>query len=88
MADGQLIGIAFSRLDKSDNIGYIIPMEEITLFLKDIEDGRYDGKPNLPVETQNLENQTLRDRLHLDKKTDRCLGAEDPSRRTSHTRSP
>ena len=29
VADGQLIGIAFSRLDKSDNIGYIIPTEEI-----------------------------------------------------------
>ena len=35
-------------------------MEEISLFLKDIEDGRYDGKPMLPVEVQNLENQTLR----------------------------
>jgi len=69
VTDGQLIGIAFSKLDKSDNIGYIIPMEEITIFLKDIEDGRYDGKPSLPVEVQKLESQTLRDRHHLDKKT-------------------
>jgi S1-C subfamily serine protease len=67
VADGQLIGIAFSKLDKSDNIGYIIPMEEITLCLKDIEDGRYDGKPILPVEVQKLESQTLRNRHHLDK---------------------
>ena len=69
VADGQLIGIAFSRLENSDNIGYIIPMEEIGLFLKDIEDGHYDGKPILPVDVQNLENQTLRSRLNLDKKT-------------------
>jgi S1-C subfamily serine protease len=69
MADGQLIGIAFSRLDRSDNIGYIIPWEEIALFLKDIEDGHYDGKPILPVETQNLENDALRAGLKLDKKT-------------------
>ena len=55
--------------DKSDNIGYIIPLEEITLFLKDIEDGRYDGKPSLPIEVQKLESQTLRDSQHLDKKT-------------------
>ena len=40
-----MIGIVFSKLDKSDNIGYIIPMEEIAIFLKDIEDGHYDGKP-------------------------------------------
>ena len=69
VADGKLIGIAFSRLDKSDNIGYLIPAEEINLFVDDIKDGRYDGKPTLPIETQDLENQALRDQLKLDKKT-------------------
>jgi len=69
VADGQLIGLVFSRLHQSDNIGYIIPMEEIDLFLKDIPDGRYDGKPVLDIDTQKLENDTLRARLKLDKKT-------------------
>jgi S1-C subfamily serine protease len=69
VADGQLIGIVFSKLEKSDNIGYIIPMEEIALFLKDITDGRYDGKLNLPVEVQPLENPGIRSKLKLDKKT-------------------
>ena len=69
IADGQLIGVAFSRLDKSDNIGYLIPAEEISLFLDDIKDGRYDGKPRLPIETQDVENPALRAELHLDKKT-------------------
>ncbi len=69
VADGQLIGIVFSSLDKSENIGYVIPIEEITLFLDDIKDGRYDGKPILPVESQTLENETLRASLGLGKKT-------------------
>jgi S1-C subfamily serine protease len=68
VANGQLIGIAFSKLQSSDNIGYIIPMEEIDLFLADIKDGRYDGKPVLKVDTQNLENDALRARFQRDKK--------------------
>jgi S1-C subfamily serine protease len=68
VADGQLIGIAFSKLQRSDNIGYIIPIEEIELFLSDIKDGRYDGKPNLDIDVQNVENDALRARSKLDKK--------------------
>jgi hypothetical protein len=42
-----MIGLAFSKLSGGDaqNIGYIIPNEEVELFLKDIADGHYDGKP-------------------------------------------
>src|SRR5437762_8054380 len=32
----QMVGLAFSHLSNSENIGYIIPCEEIELFLKDI----------------------------------------------------
>jgi S1-C subfamily serine protease len=73
IVDGQMIGIVFSRLPSSDNIGYIIPIEEIDLFLKDIEDGRYDGKPVLIDEVQNLENEALRTKLKLDKQTSGVL---------------
>jgi S1-C subfamily serine protease len=69
VSDGHLIGIAFSRLQRSDNIGYIIPMEEIDLFIEDIKDGRYDGKPVLEIDIQNLENEALRSKLKLDKKS-------------------
>jgi S1-C subfamily serine protease len=69
VVDGQLIGVVFSRLPSADNIGYIIPMEEIDLFLKDIQDGRYDGKPVLDIDIQKLESDTLRTRFQLDKKT-------------------
>ena len=45
VAGDKMIGLAFSTLNNAQNIGYIIPNEEIELFLKDIADGHYDGKP-------------------------------------------
>jgi S1-C subfamily serine protease len=64
----KMIGLAFSRLGgESQNIGYIIPNEEIELFLKDIADGRYDGKPAMYDDLQTLENPALRAFLKLDK---------------------
>jgi S1-C subfamily serine protease len=69
VVDGRLVGVVFSRLQQADNIGYIIPMEEIDLFLKDVQDGRYDGKPILDIDVQPMENPTLRARYKLDKKT-------------------
>lgn len=62
----KLVGIAFSILSNSQNIGYIIPCEEIDLFLKDIADGRYDGKPAIYDEFQTLENPALRAFLKID----------------------
>ncbi len=63
----EMIGLAYSRLSGGDNIGYIIPNEEVELFLTDLKDGRYDGKPALFDELQSLENAALRSSLHLDK---------------------
>ncbi len=62
----KMIGLAFSTLGGAQNIGYIIPNEEIEIFLKDIADGHYDGKPNLQDELQTLENPALRSFLKLD----------------------
>ena len=67
VAEDKMIGLAFSRLGDADNIGYIIPCEEIELFLKDIADGRYDGKPAMFDHLQTLENPALRSFLKLDK---------------------
>ena len=65
IADGRMIGLTFSHLSNSENIGYIIPNEEIELFLKDIEDGRYDGKPGMYDSLQTLENGALRGFLRI-----------------------
>ncbi len=67
IAGDKMIGLAFSRLGDAQNIGYIIPDEEIELFLKDIADGRYDGKPALFDDLQTLENPALRSFLKLDR---------------------
>jgi S1-C subfamily serine protease len=63
----KMIGIVFSRLQEQQNIGYIIPNEEIDLFLDDIKDGRYDGKPVEAAGTtfQRCDNKALRSFLNL-----------------------
>ena len=66
IAADRMIGLAFSHLDQAQNIGYIIPNEEIDLFLTDIADGRYDGKPAMFDELQTLENPALRSFLRID----------------------
>ncbi len=69
IAGDKMIGLAFSKLTGGDtqSIGYIIPNEEVDLFLRDIADGHYDGKPAMYDELQTLENPALRDYLKLDK---------------------
>jgi S1-C subfamily serine protease len=68
--DNNMIGLAFSRLGGGDNIGYIIPCEEIELFLKDVADGRYDGKPAIFDAMQTFENPALRPFLKVAKGVD------------------
>jgi S1-C subfamily serine protease len=66
VAGDKMIGLAFSTLNNAQNIGYIIPNEEIELFLQDIADGHYDGKPGMYDELQTLENPALRAFLKAD----------------------
>jgi S1-C subfamily serine protease len=65
IVNDEIVGIAFSHLHTAQNIGYIIPVEEIELFLQDIADGHYDGKPAMYDDLQTLENPALRIFLHL-----------------------
>jgi S1-C subfamily serine protease len=68
VVDDAMVGVVTSRLSDAENIGYIIPNEEIDFFLEDIRDGRYDGKPVDAAGTlfQRLENEALRRMLKLD----------------------
>ena len=63
----KMIGLAFSHLNNSQNIGYIIPCEEIELFLRDVGDGHYDGNPAMFDAIQTFENPALRPFLKVDK---------------------
>ena len=63
----KMIGLAYSRLvGNAQNIGYIIPCEEIELFLRSITNAQYKSKLVMPDEVQGLGNSTLRSFLHLD----------------------
>jgi S1-C subfamily serine protease len=66
VVDDKLIGLAFAHLGDAENIGYIIPCEEIDLFLQDVAAGRRDSKPAMFDELQTLENPALRSFLKLD----------------------
>jgi S1-C subfamily serine protease len=63
----RMIGLAFSHYRNAQNIGYIIPSEEIELFLADIAHGHYEGKPAILDDFQTLENPALRSFLQADK---------------------
>src|SRR5437588_7202563 len=65
VVNDEIVGLAFSHLQTAQNIGYIIPVEEIELFLQDVADGHYDSKPAMYDDLQTLENPALRSYLHL-----------------------
>ena len=80
VVDGQMIGIVFSKLSRSDNIGYIIPMEEIELFLKDVEDGHYEGKPVLAIEVQTPGERSAPQQAQARQEDNGRAGAKGPYR--------
>jgi|WetSurMetagenome_2_1015567.scaffolds.fasta_scaffold24279_4 S1-C subfamily serine protease len=70
VSDGKMIGIVCSKLVTAENIGYLIPAEEIKIFLNDCADGKYNGQYALyGVALQTSENDALRKRLGIPKET-------------------
>lgn len=68
VAGGQVIGVVFSRLSQSDNIGYIIPAPVVRQFLADFEsDKKLDGFPRIDLMLATLENPTIRRYLKLER---------------------
>jgi len=77
----KMIGIVFSRLNEQQNIGYVIPNEEIDIFLDDIKDGRYDGKPHADHWFfQSSQNKSLRRYLKLSDEAKGVLVIPGPNR--------
>jgi hypothetical protein len=74
--DGKIIGLVFSKIQEADNIGYLIPPEEIKAFLDDAEDGEYEGRPMMFDAYQTAENDALRKYLKMPKKTTGVVVAE------------
>ena len=77
ISNKKIVGIVFSGIRQAENIGYIIPVEEVKIFLDDIADGRYDGKLMIFDQMQTLENDALREKLGL-KKSQTGMMVTDP----------
>ncbi len=80
VAGDKLVGLAFSGVANAQNIGYIIPDEEIELFLKSVADKREDYKLSIWDDLQTLENPVLRQYLKLDKSVEGMVVAHPASK--------
>ncbi len=72
VAENKIIGLVSSKIKKAESVGYLIPVEEIKMFLDDISDGTYEGKPalhSIEISLQTVENDALRKRLGVKKDT-------------------
>ena len=69
LKDGKIVGVAFQSLTSAsyNNIGYMVPAPVIQHFLDDIEDGNFDGTPDLGVSMQQMENPDLRKSFRMSK---------------------
>lgn len=65
LAHQRLVGVVMQGLDAADNIGYMVPAPVVQHVLRDIEDGRYDGVPELGIHTQNLDNASVKRLQHV-----------------------
>jgi S1-C subfamily serine protease len=63
--DDKVVGVAFQGLQGLENAGFFIPPPVIQHFLKDIEDGRYDGFPMAGLRMTPLQNPAFRSLLKL-----------------------
>ncbi|MCK4431131.1 MAG: trypsin-like peptidase domain-containing protein [Candidatus Aminicenantes bacterium] len=57
--ENKIVGVAFEA-GEGKNIGYMVPVPIINHFMKDIEDGKYDGIPGLGFSWQKIENPDMR----------------------------
>src|SRR5262245_27499315 len=63
--EGKIVGLVFSKINEAENIGYLIPPDEIREFLKFVDKGHYDGNMLLLDEYQTAENDALRKFLKM-----------------------
>ncbi len=85
--DDKVVGVAFEGLTGLQNTGFFIPTTMIRHFLKDIEDGHYDGVPESGLVMTSLQNPAFRRLLKLPEdskhgvRVDRVLDIPDTQQR-------
>merc|ERR1719195_433968 len=73
LLDGKVVGVAFSNLTNSQNIGYVIPTCVIEFFLFNVlQEGKFSGFGQIGFSIQHLENECLRKFLRIDDRSG-CL---------------
>lgn len=65
LQDNRVVGVAFQGIPGLQNAGFFIPPEVVGHFLRDVEDGRYDGFPLAGVTFVPLQNPAYRRYLGL-----------------------
>jgi hypothetical protein len=70
IVDNKIVGVVMQALKSEDteNIGYIIPTPVIKHFLKDIEDGSYNGFAELGFDAQKMENPSMKRKYNMGEK--------------------
>ena len=66
LSNGKIVGVVMQVISKSQNIGYLVPVNMVQHFIEDMKDGTYDGFADLGIGTQKLENPTMRRHYELD----------------------
>ncbi len=58
--DGKVVGVSFQGIPGLENTGFFIPPTVFDHFLKDVEDGSYDGFPQAGIRMAPLQNPAQR----------------------------
>jgi len=79
LLDGRVVGVAFSNLSNSQNIGYVIPTCVIEYFLKNVLiEGDFCGFGQIGFSLQHLENECLRRYLKIGDRSGVIVRKRDP----------
>lgn len=65
ISNGKIVGVVMQGITMSQNIGYMVPVDIIQHFLKDVADGKHDGFPKLGIMTDKIENPSLKEYYKL-----------------------
>ncbi len=69
LSEGKIVGVVMQVISKSQNIGYLVPVNMVKHFIEDMKDGTYDGFADVGLGTQKLENPAIRNYYGLDENT-------------------
>lgn len=66
LSNGKIVGVVMQLIRKSQNIGYLVPINVVKHFIEDMRDGVHNGFADLGINTQKLENPAIRRYYGLD----------------------